>query len=753
MTAYTKTLTTIALTLAALLLSSHVNAETLAWNVTADGMSGEPSIDAVLVSEGGHYWALISDIAKFGFDISKLPTVNGKIDLSEIGKLAIDELNGAIKIDVKPDLKPPTKIDFSQFSLFMEPMPQADGWFVNYDTRVNQIDGAQNPTRTIATMFDANTFLNGIRLNYQGLLSSGNTTVPAFQRIAAGLSYDNVKNATTWIIGDGYSAPGDSINPVSFTGFQYKSDYTLQPGFITQPTYSLSGLAAAPSTISVLMDNRKIMTQQVQPGPFAITNLVPFIGPTGVQIVVTDIFGQQQIINKQIMGSPNILKRGLDNFGIQGGLMRPTFWRNESLFFSGFYRRGLTDSVTLEANAEKSISGSTLPAVQHVGVNGAFSTQAGNFSFGARIGTGRTTNATWQDGWRGENWLASVGASVTKSTPDYLIMGGTPSYPLIKSLQGMFQSGHYQFSALQTSLAGNTVSTLSFAEMSKSAKGISWSLSLTQTASPGQPSQAAGFLSATLPIDSMPDRIHMASAGVSRANGTFGQTTEYTDSPTNGFGYATTLHEEHSAVLTRGDVEVDYLGYRGEGGAAVSRSITPGTGNNQTGYRFYARGSVVENGGNVGFSRWIDGGFVAVDSGAPNARVMVNNMDAGETNNKGFAVVSRGISPFFKTSVELNPNDLPDNFDGTPVDVSTYRKAGVTVRFRAKSSVMVYFQGKTSGVLRINGVDYPITDRGAYVELPEGEYTGTVGQERIRFSIPKPAKGMSVQTIQAKEMP
>jgi hypothetical protein len=111
------------------------------------------------------------------------------------------------------------------------------------------------------------------------------------------------------------------------------------------------------------------------------------------------------------------------------------------------------------------------------------------------------------------------------------------------------------------------------------------------------------------------------------------------------------------------------------------------------------------------------------------------------------AVVS-DFQPFMKTEIRLAPDSLPDNYDDVKVSISTYRRAGSTVVFRGHSQAMVSVPGHTSGVLTVSGQDYILTEQGAYVELPEGNYSGTVGQETFSFTIPKAGSEMATVTAQ-----
>src|SRR5262249_36839264 len=141
-----------------------------------------------------------------------------------------------------------------------------------------------------------------------------------------------------------------------FSGVQYGTNFTLQPDLITYPLPAFPGTAIVPSTVDVLVNGARVGAQQVPPGPFTISNVPVVTGAGDVQFVVRDAFGQQQVITQPFYTSRQLLRPGLDEWSVNAGAERLNYGIESfdygSGFASGYWRRGLTDQVTVEVLGE-----------------------------------------------------------------------------------------------------------------------------------------------------------------------------------------------------------------------------------------------------------------------------------------------------------------------------------------------------------------------------------------------------------------
>jgi len=723
--------TLIALAVLAVMTAPSVEAGEV-WQLAADRLQ---VLDLEVEAIDGRYLVSPADLKDLGIDLSKLDTVNGKVDLTSIGVVTADDANAILHIKTRADLLPVTQIDFANTQMFMKPSAPT-GTFLNYDVRTNA--SLNNSKENSATaLLDGNTYADEMRFTAQVLARSNSTPqTPAVERLSLSATMDDAQAATSFLFGDGYTSGGAGVAPVRFTGMQFRKDFSLTPGFITSPTISMSGVAAAASTVDVLIGNQLMRSQEVPAGPFSVTNLQPTVGSTA-QIVVTDVFGQQQVISSRIGGNPSLLKSGVDDFALQAGAIRPTLSTNESIFTSFYYRRGLNETLTYEVNGEISAEGTTLPAVHHIGASAAMATKLGNFSAGARAGSGSTGNVGYQNAWRKNGWNALLNASLTKTSTDYLQLGGGLVSPLTESIQAIVQRDRVSVNALMSQSNGITIQNVGLVISPSNPSSITWSASAMHLSGPSNSSTSL-TLNASIPLDSRNiNRTHQASAGATMSGGQATTSFDYANRSNDGQGGAYRAHVEDSASATRLDGYFDHRAFEADTGIAVSTVAQ------QTALRAYARGALVKAGDALGFTRWIEGGYAVVDAGTPGATVQLNGTPAATTNRDGVAVVSN-LQPFSKNAIRLAPESIPDNYDDLTSYISTHRRAQASVVFRGHSMVMVRMPGIAKGILEFDGETYTITERGAFLELTEGSYRATVNGKTIRFDVPKSSELVTV---------
>jgi outer membrane usher protein len=102
----------------------------------------------------------------------------------------------------------------------------------------------------------------------------------------------------TLVIGDTVSSGRAWSRPVRYGGLRYARDFTLAPGYITYPTPSITASAALPSTVDLLVNNRRATSSAVQPGPFDLTELPIVTGAGQLQLIVRDMLGRETVINQ-----------------------------------------------------------------------------------------------------------------------------------------------------------------------------------------------------------------------------------------------------------------------------------------------------------------------------------------------------------------------------------------------------------------------------------------------------------------------
>lgn len=181
------------------------------------------------------------------------------------------------------------------------------------------------------------------------------TVGPRAQRLDSFWRYDMPGRMQTLVLGDTVGAGGAWSRPVRYAGLRWGRDFGMRPGFVTLPQLALSGEAALPSTVDVLVNNARRLSQQVPPGPFELSNVPIVTGAGEINLVVRDLLGNQSVVHQAYYASQRLLAPGLTDFSVEAGKMRFGYGE-DSRYRDGFaaatVRAGLARAVTGEARVE-----------------------------------------------------------------------------------------------------------------------------------------------------------------------------------------------------------------------------------------------------------------------------------------------------------------------------------------------------------------------------------------------------------------
>jgi outer membrane usher protein len=142
---------------------------------------------------------------------------------------------------------------------------------------------------------------------------------------------------------------------VRYGGLRWGRDFGLRPGFVTMPLPSVAGEAALPSTVDLLVNDSRRLSQSVRPGPFDIRNVPVITGAGELNLVVHDLLGRQTVIRQSYYASPRLLAPGVSDFSLEAGWMRTGFGVDSQYgdaFGRGTFRRGITPWLTGEGSLE-----------------------------------------------------------------------------------------------------------------------------------------------------------------------------------------------------------------------------------------------------------------------------------------------------------------------------------------------------------------------------------------------------------------
>ena len=225
---------------------------------------------------------------------------------------------------------------------------------------------------------------------------SGNT----FNRTLSSLAYDDAARLTRLSFGDFTAAAGVGTTASRSFGIQWARHFEFDPAVATQPTFNWSGQVRTPSTVDVFVDGIRAKTFTVAPGPFDLRDLAYFSGLRNVEVLIRDRAGVETRIQVPYYFASELLAEGKDSFDVSGGVA-DTNQGARPWVFSGSYKRGLNDNVTLGVGTEAKAAYQSVRvdlAGRHESLGTIFATAAASKSRGGSILSAATLAHSWNSG-------------------------------------------------------------------------------------------------------------------------------------------------------------------------------------------------------------------------------------------------------------------------------------------------------------------------------------------------------------------
>lgn len=580
----------------------------------------------------------------------------------------------------------------------VSPARPAPGLLLNYDLSVAR-SAAGSPLSSGATL-EAVAFSR-----FGSLVTSALVRDDGVRRSATRLDtfwrFDLPHRLETLVVGDTVGVGGGWSRPARYGGVRWGRDFAMRPGFVTLPQRSLSGEAALPSTVEVLVNNARRLSQPVPPGPFELRNVPLVTGAGELSLVVRDLLGRETVVQQSYYASPRLLAPGLTDFSFEAGWLR-TGYGDSSAYGAGFgaatWRQGLNRRLSgearLELQARRRAAGMELAGllgqwgVGRIALAAAsastqgFSERGGLLQLGIERSTPYGGGALqYEHASRGfapfgeaigaealalrarSRWLASLGG------PLWASLSGSVSYVR----QTRWDGDRVQYMGLSTSLPLWRRASLSLSLNKRLDGDGAWSTGATVSLplSSGVYS-AAGF----------------NSASGSPASGAVSASRNAPAGPGLGWRVEASTQESQraSAGLTGNTSQLEWaLDLASDaGGQVATRASGRGTLGLLAGLPFASRA--------VG-----QGSFAVVDvGGLAGVPVKRSHQVVATTDGRGLALVP-GLLPWQKNQIEIDPIDLPLDVEvGNVVQqVTPYPGSGSVVRFavrRTRQALVVLHQ-------------------------------------------------------------
>ena len=179
---------------------------------------------------------------------------------------------------------------------------------------------------------------------------------PGILRLDSALIISRQSDASKMTFGDFVSETSASNRAVRIGGFQWATDFSTRPDLITYPLPDFSGDVSVPTSLDLLVNDRRYARENVEPGEFTIRNIPVPLGRGEIGVVVRDALGREQVRSISFYSSRALLAPGLSQTAFNVGAVRRNFGRSSNDYggFAGslFHRRGISARLTAEGAIE-----------------------------------------------------------------------------------------------------------------------------------------------------------------------------------------------------------------------------------------------------------------------------------------------------------------------------------------------------------------------------------------------------------------
>jgi outer membrane usher protein len=635
--------------------------------------------------------------------------------------------------------------------------PASPGAFLNYQLSAQQIDG-QNLGGAYAEL---GVFAGAGVLTSTGVARYGGTGTGIdnqLVRLDTTFTRDFPATLETLNLGDAISDGASWGNAVRYAGVRWSRNFGLRPDLLTTPLLATSGTATVPSTVDVFVNNQLVTSSQLPPGPFVIDRLPTVSGTGDVSVVVRDALGREQVVTQAFYSSTTLLAQGLTQYSVNLGKIRDDYGLESNqygpLLSEVSYRRGITDSFTLEGHGEY-LAGDSHAA----GVNAAFA--AGS------VGVVNVTAANGGDS-SGSGWLSGVGIEHRGTNTSFIASSlwatsefsqvGEPLDPALRMRQrkllqtgmGLGRFGSLSLAYVrQTYRDAPTQQTLGLTHSISFGRSGALNLTLTRTRTAGDLSGSAqsstsAYLIFVLPLSSR----RAATLSAVGGSGTGAPANEViaslTQSPPVGPGSGYRL-----SASTAGNYDADWRQQFRSADLELEAARNQGF----DGRSAYLSGAMTFLDGQLDTTRSVNGSFAMVDvAGLADVPVYVENQLTTHTDANGRALLYN-LRPYEANRISITPEDLPldTSIAASSTIMAPPYRSGVIARFpveRVRSGTfrLVTDDGKpvpVGAVVTLKGAQFPVVLDGlvyvtGYDHGMAAEASWAGGHCRFRLEPPPP---------------
>lgn len=591
------------------------------------------------------------------------------------------------------------------------------GLLVNYDVYAQEAGGLQLSAWTELRYFAPSGVWDSTGTYYHSAFGR------RFVRYDTSWVRSDEASLHTLQVGDTISNALDWTRSVRLAGIQWRKDFSLRPDLITFPLPALGGSAAVPSSVDLYINNVRRSTFDVPAGPFTL-NTAPGLTGAGEAVMVTrDAQGRSITTSLPLYIDVRLLAEGMSAYSVEAGFLRRRYGERSFDYerqpsFSGAYRYGMSDALTLETHAEATAGlamagGGALARLGQYGVlHGSLAISAGRTPVGYQ----------WSLGYQWIQPRLALDMVLVRGSTHFADLATRSDAPLTRSQQRLtlavpIRDGEnlaLSYLALRTrGLPDSRIASLSY--LRASSARFSWGVNvfrdLTRTGSSGV------YLTGNL---SLGDN-RTASMLAGRQNGSTYVNAQASRPADYAGGWGWSVQAGRTGPIAYRQAQATYLGSLGQ----ITGLLQTTAG--QTTYAMDALGSLVWMDGDLHASRHIDNGFALVSTdGMPGVPVLHENRLIGSTDAHGHLLVP-DLNPYQANRISVDTLNMPADVRAEAVDMQVVpaMRSGVLARFA--------FARQAAATLRLTDTAGRPLPVGSKVHAMESGVETIVGYDGIAY--------------------
>ena len=255
--------------------------------------------------------------------------------------------------------------------------------FLSYQATLDAVErGTDSGLRKPRADFN----LNGRLFNlvaFENELTYDGEADRAFSRFGSRLIHDRPDSLLRFSGGDLAPVPVGFQGSVDVLGVGVsKLLNEFRPDRLFTSTAGRRIILREPATVTIIVNGSPMRTLTLDRGSYSLEDLPLTGGANNVELLIEDQAGGRRIVAFDFFQDVELLAPGVDEYDAQIGIRsdyddgRRSYFRNDPVF-SGFYRRGITEQLSLGANAQATRNG------QQLGIEADLGTSVGLFSMEA----------------------------------------------------------------------------------------------------------------------------------------------------------------------------------------------------------------------------------------------------------------------------------------------------------------------------------------------------------------------------------